>query len=851
MSGPPTHSVAEILAQSKESRLGLTRSLFRLYLVLIPACLVVCATNGYDGSVLNGLQAVASWKETFNRPRGALLGIISASYPLGAICSTPISAPISDRFGRRWCIAIGSAIMIAGVVIQTASNTMGVFIGGRVVVGFGITLALAAAPVLISELAHPRHRVLFTSLYNTSFYLGSLLAAWVTFGSYRMNSMWAWRLPTLLHALPALVQIIFVFFLDESPRWLLFKDRAEDAYAILVKHHADGNPHDPLDQAEFFEIDRTLRAEKEVAAWSGVGLVSYYLVKILNSIGVTTQREQTLINGALSTVNYATGLAAAIMTTKIGRRKMFIGGGVAMWLTFTSLAISIAVYNEQHSKPAGKSALGFIFIYYTGYNICLNPLLYLYPTEVLPFRLRATGLSILVFFNKAALFFNQFVNPIGMDDLGWKYYFVYVGWLLFEIAVFYFLFPETKGHTLENAAKVFEDDRGLKQDPEASASIDYATTGKEEELPKLNDSANLRKAESYYLLARRRIGLLGQSINASQCHFLSGVYLMYALRPVEAFQEFHQASVLYQIYLKLSHSSAKTTQVRKLEQRMYWSCFKSECEILFELPLPESGIADFEYPHLFPSPPEPVNVGSSSPMLDVFTTSPVSSSSLRATGNSTLQREHEQSWFYYLSEIALRRIGNRVLNSFYGGEHNLWENMDLQSMIDVGQEFVDLLSQWHNSLPELLTYDQHHLNNIPEEELPFMIRTRVLGIKTLIFRPFLFYAPHHPEQALQQPVIQPYVQQAVELSIHVIENSSVRHRHHGTWYTCRMSISAALSLLAASRTDIIRLPQDWELAVQLAIETLLYWEAEAPGDLRKARGILEDLLAQTVVSRGE
>ena len=525
---PPAKSVAEILDESKGTPLALSRSIVRLYIFLVPACLVVCATNGYDGSVLNGLQAVNSWKETFNSPKGALLGIVSASYPLGAICSTPLSAPIADRFGRRWCILIGSAIMIAGVVIQTASHSIGVFIGGRVVVGFGITLALASAPILVSELAHPRHRVLFTSLYNTSFYLGSLTAAWVTFGSYRLNSMWAWRLPTLLQALPAIFQVVFVFFLDESPRWLLYKDRAEEAYAILVKHHADGDPNDPLVQAEYFEIARTLRAEKEVAAvglklfwktranrkrlailislavfgqWSGNGLVSYYLIKILNSIGIKSQREQTMLNGVLTTVNYATGFIAALMTTKIGRRKMFVGGGIAMWVTFTSLAISVAVYNENGSTAAGKSALGFIFIYYTAYNICLNPLLYLYPTEVLPFRMRAMGLSILVFFNKAALFFNQFVNPIGLDDLGWRYYMVYVGWLVVEIAVFYFLYPETKGYTLENAAKVFDGDEifeteSLGREKRRSVDDDYGTAPADEDFGlggKVNQGAHVEK----------------------------------------------------------------------------------------------------------------------------------------------------------------------------------------------------------------------------------------------------------------------------------------------------------------------------------------------------------------------
>ncbi|QKD62881.2 general substrate transporter [Fusarium oxysporum Fo47] len=454
----PAHTVAEILAQDKSPVFALTPSLIHLYAILAPACLVVCATNGYDGSVLTSLQGVTAWKDQFGSPKGALLGITSASYPLGAIISTPFSAYISDRFGRRLSIIIGSFIMIIGVIVQCASTNIETFIGGRIIVGFGITLALAAAPVLISELAHPRHR-----------------------------------------AGPACIQVCFVFFLDESPRWLAYKDRGDEAYKVLVKNHGDGDWDSPLVQAEFWEMNETLKAEREIEGqglglflatpanrkrlailitlavfgqWSGNGLVSYYLTKILSSIGIATQREQTMLNGTISTVNYATALFAAVLSTKVGRRSMFVGGGIAMFLTFSALTASIAIYNETGSKAVSKSALAFIFIYYTSFNICLNPLLFLYPTEILPFRLRAMGLSILVFSTKAASFFNQFVNPVGMDSLGWKYYLVYVGWLLVEIVVFWWLYPETKGYTLERIQEAFGEDVKLDGPEEKVKTMD-------------------------------------------------------------------------------------------------------------------------------------------------------------------------------------------------------------------------------------------------------------------------------------------------------------------------------------------------------------------------------------------
>ncbi|KAH7367631.1 hypothetical protein B0T11DRAFT_275703 [Plectosphaerella cucumerina] len=488
LDSPPARSLADILAEPRSAKSTFTVNLVKLYAALVPACLVVSATNGYDGSLLNGLQGVTQWQQQFGAPKGALLGIISASYPLGAILSTPFSAPIADRFGRRWPILIGSLIMIVGTIVQAFTDTVGGFLGGRLIVGFGITLALAPAPVLISELVHPAHRSVFTGMYNTSFYVGSILAAWVTYGSTRgMTGNWTWRLPTILQAMPATFQVIFIWMLDESPRWLVYRDRHEEAFAVLVKIHGNGDVNDPLVLAEFHEMNVAITREKEektsswklffttkanrrrflvvsllavFGQWSGNGLVAYYLTKILESVGVTSQKEKLVLNGVLQVVNYVVAITAAFLTHRVRRRVMFVGGGIAMWLTFSALAICIAVFIEKNSAAAGKAAIGFIFIYYSAYNFCLNPLAYLYPTEILPFRLRAAGISVLVFFNKGALFFNQFVNPIGMDSLSWKYYIVYIVWLVVEVLCFYFLFPETKGLTLENAGHLFEEREG-------------------------------------------------------------------------------------------------------------------------------------------------------------------------------------------------------------------------------------------------------------------------------------------------------------------------------------------------------------------------------------------------------
>ena len=72
----------------------------------------------------------------------------------------------------------------------------------------------------ITELAFPTHRAPITSLYNTTWYLGSIVAAWATFGTFSITTSWSWRIPSVLQGLPSAIQFCFIFFIPESPRWL-------------------------------------------------------------------------------------------------------------------------------------------------------------------------------------------------------------------------------------------------------------------------------------------------------------------------------------------------------------------------------------------------------------------------------------------------------------------------------------------------------------------------------------------------------------------------------------------------------------------------------------------------------
>jgi MFS family permease len=137
------------------------------------------------------------------------------------------------------------------------------FLASRLILGTGIPFAVSGASQLVAELTYPRERAIVTGLFNVSWFAGAILAAGITLGTYSIPSDWAWRIPSILQAAPSILQLVFIWFIPESPRWLLSQDRDEEAFDILVKYHAEGDRTDPFVNAEFVEIQTLLREEKE------------------------------------------------------------------------------------------------------------------------------------------------------------------------------------------------------------------------------------------------------------------------------------------------------------------------------------------------------------------------------------------------------------------------------------------------------------------------------------------------------------------------------------------------------------------------------------------------------------
>lgn len=128
------------------------------------------------------------------------------------------------------------------------------------------------------------------------------------------------------------------------------------------------------------------------------------------------------------------------------------------------ITVTSAVFAQNEAKAAAYMAVLFLFTYNGSFNIACNPLAYAYPTEILPYSMRTKGLALMVAVGQALLIVSQYANPVAIENIGWKYWLFFMGMLVLFIAMVYSTYPETKGLTLEELGRLFEEEDVLDVD---------------------------------------------------------------------------------------------------------------------------------------------------------------------------------------------------------------------------------------------------------------------------------------------------------------------------------------------------------------------------------------------------
>lgn len=464
---------------------------------------------------MNGLQSVSHWQSYFGTPEGATLGFFNAAYPLGGIAGVFLISPIADGLGRRIGLATGAALCCLGAALQGGAINIAMFVISRVIIGAGSVVVAGVGAPYITEIAHPAQRSTATALFLTFYSVGSIVAGWCTFGTFRIDGTASWRIPSALQGFPSVIQLLFVWFVPESPRWLISKGRNEEALAVLAKYHGEGDQNDAVVQFEYAEIQSALSAEHSatdftifsflrelvtgpgnrrrlfIMVWaaissqmSGNAFVSYYLSPILTSVGLTSDLQQTLINATNQMLSWFSAVYFATLPAKLGRRTLFLCSLCAMWVVDICITAGSAMFaKDPTNKAASYTVVVFLYLFSPAYNLGFNGNLGLYIPEILPFHLRTKGLSFFYFVQFCFMILSTFAVPIGLENINWRFYTIFVVWVVVEFIGVYLMFPETKGPTLEDIAYIFDGPKANPseklEDGEVEAKIDHIHQEKE------------------------------------------------------------------------------------------------------------------------------------------------------------------------------------------------------------------------------------------------------------------------------------------------------------------------------------------------------------------------------------
>ncbi|KAH8697109.1 general substrate transporter [Talaromyces proteolyticus] len=457
---------------------------------------------GYDSGIISSTIVQPYFEKYMGTPTSSQTGGIVSSFTGGAIPGALSVAWLPDRVGRRMTVFIGACISVLGCALQGGASNIPMMIAGRFIAGVAVGLLSAVVPMYCSEIAISQDRGKLSGLLQWMLSWGFLVAQWLGYGCFKVNSDFQWRFPLAFQVVPGTIIACGIWFLQESPRWLIEKDRHEDARAVLTKLHGNGS-NDEFLELEYCEIRDAIVAEKTVSvqtwtalmakpSWrkrlalgcgvqafgqlSGINVINYYGNVIYQILGIDTGTSLMIvgISGALSIVYCTAGL---YLLDKVGRVKplIFSATGMALALVVNAVLSQYYVVKSGAQTSDGNAlramvAMNLVFSLFFTFTGIIS---WVYPAEIFPIEIRAKGNSISTITNWSLnLLFAQ-CAPIALSSLGFRFFYFFFAFNIVATVCYIFLFPETKGKTLEQMDELFGDQLvpHALEDPEGAAAV--------------------------------------------------------------------------------------------------------------------------------------------------------------------------------------------------------------------------------------------------------------------------------------------------------------------------------------------------------------------------------------------
>ncbi|RFU27656.1 hypothetical protein B7463_g8683, partial [Scytalidium lignicola] len=455
-------------------------------ILLVAASCITSSTLGFDGSMMNGLNILPSYTDYFTL-NTTTLALNTSSVWVGGCLSGLFYGLVTDAIGRRWALFLAAVLTAFAAILQAASQNIAMFVISRILIGLGTGGSSVTGPTYLAETLPIAWRGWGLGVFYDFWYVGGLIAAGVTYGTAKMDSTWAWRLPSALQGLFSIICIVILPFIPESPRWLVHKGRNEEALQVIALTYADGDIDNPIVLSQYREIVDTLNYEREagktmsltemvrtrgsrtrmllsisVAVFtmlSGNNIISYYLGGMLDNAGITNTTTQLEINIVLNAWCLVVAVIGTFFVNKIGR-KTLAAISTALLIVFIFMIGGLtAAYGDSDNTSGIYGTVAAIFLFQGSYSFGWTPLTVLYPPEVLNYAIRANGMAVYTFFANGVGLMVTFAFPYALAAIGWKTYMINGAWDVLELAFVLLYWVETKGKTLEEVDELIDGEK--------------------------------------------------------------------------------------------------------------------------------------------------------------------------------------------------------------------------------------------------------------------------------------------------------------------------------------------------------------------------------------------------------
>ncbi len=431
-----------------------------LYVVAIVASLGGLL-SGYDTGVISG--ALLFINETWILP-DTLQGFLVSSVLIGAVIGAATNGVLADIFGRKKIIMATALIFILGSIMCAFAPNVYVLIISRIFVGFAVGIVNFVVPLYLSEISPKNLRGTLVSLYQWAITSGILFSYFINAAFAQAVYNWRWML--FAGVLPGLILFVGMCFMSDTPRWLVSKNRSEEAKAVFKKIEPDID-----DNKEIEDIENTLQLEGQekkfhFKKWmlmpfvvgigimfaqicTGINTIIYYAPTIFKTAGFDSNLTAIYATTGIGVVNFVMTIVAVFYTDRLGRKPLLYFGLTGVMLSLFALGTSFAFANVLGSSLKWV-AVGSLVTYIICFAMSLGPIGWILVSEVFPLKIRGIAMSICTVSNFAFNFFVVGSFPVLLHRIGGAWTFWIFGFVSLLCIVFvYFFVPETKGISLE------------------------------------------------------------------------------------------------------------------------------------------------------------------------------------------------------------------------------------------------------------------------------------------------------------------------------------------------------------------------------------------------------------------